>query len=111
MNCIVWDKRTVELSDVDDAYSEMLIQVRPDFEAQFANLSPMEREVLVAIARSRNGAASISKAIRGPMTSIPRVIDRLAYKDLVKKHIEHRYRITDPVFADWILGRYGDGLP
>ena len=110
MGCVEKDKRAVNLSDIEKAYSDMLAQIEPDFEAQFRGLARGEREVLIALARSRRGIASISRATRSPPTSIPRTIGRLISKDLVKKQAEHRYAITDPVFADWIAKRYGDGL-
>ena len=110
MHCVEEGGRAVSLPDIERAYSEMLAQIGPEFEAQFGGLSRGEREVLIALARSRDGIASISRAVRAPSTSIPRTLGRLISKDLVKKHLEHRYAITDPVFSDWIVQRYGDGL-
>ena len=110
MHCIGGGGRAVALPDIERAYLEMLSQAGHDFEAQFRSLSRGEREVLIALARSRDGIASISRAVRSPPTSIPRTLGRLISKDLVKRHLEHRYAITDPVFADWIIQRYGDGL-
>ena len=112
MNCVGRaGECTVTLRDIDAAYAGMLGQVSPDFEAQFNSLSCREREVLIALSRSKSGAASISRAARAPQTSIPRALGRLISKDLVVKHTEHSYRITDPVFADWIVQRYGADFP
>lgn len=112
MNCVGRaGECTVTLRDIDAAYADMLGQISPDFEAQFSGLSCREREVLIALSRSKSGAASISRAARAPQTSIPRALGRLISKDLVAKQAEHRYRITDPVFADWIVRRYGADFP
>ena len=110
LRCVEEGKHAVMLPDIEKAYSDMLAQIGPDFEAQFRSLSRGEREVLIALARSRSGIASISRATRSPPTSIPRTLGRLISKDLVEKRVEHRYAITDPVFSDWIAKRYGDGL-
>ena len=110
MRSIEEDKPVVTAADIEAAYPDMLAQIGRDLEAQFSMATPMERDVLVALACSKDRAGALARAIRAPMSSIPRALARLAAKDLVERQPNHRYRITDDVFADWIAKRYGSDL-
>lgn len=110
MRCIEGDKSDVTAADIESAYPDMLAQIGRDLEAQFNMATPMERDVLIALAHSKDRAGALARAIRAPMSSIPRALDRLAAKDMVEKQPDHRYRIADNVFADWIAKRYGSDL-
>lgn len=111
VRCREGTRRTISLSDVERAYEDMIARLGFDFESQFRGFSDREREVLIAIAHSDNGVASIAKRINAPLTSIPMALRRLISKDMVRKHMEHRYMIIDPVFADWLRTRFDYDLP
>ena len=111
LRCIEEGKSAVARADIERAYPDMLAQIGGDFEAQFGAASPMEREVLIALAHSRNRAGLIARALQAPTSSIPRTLGRLMAKDLVEKQPDRRYRIADGVFADWIAQRYNGDMP
>ena len=111
VRCREGGKRSVSASDVEGAYEDMIARLDYDFESQFRALSEREREVLIAMAHSDNGVTSIARRIRAPPTSIPITLRRLISKDMARKHMEHRYMIADPVFADWLLARFNGDLP
>lgn len=111
MRCIEEEKPSVTAADVEGSYPDMLAQIGRDLEAQFNMAPPMERDVLIALAHSKNRAGLLARDLQVPVSSIPRALARLAAKDLVERRPDHRYGITDGVFADWIAQRYGGGLP
>lgn len=111
VRCRESDKQSISLSDVEGAYGDMITRLDLEFESQFRSLSEREREVLIAMAHSDNGVTSIARRINALPTSIPMTLRRLVSKDMVRKHMEHRYMIADPVFADWLLARFNGDLP
>ena len=111
LRCIEAGKSAVARADIDGAYPDMLAQLGGEFEAKFGAASPMEREVLIALAHSKNRAGLMARALQVPMPSIPRALERLIAKDLVEKQPDRRYRIADGVFADWIAKRYSSDMP
>ena len=108
VRCREGGRRSISPSDVERAYEDMIARLGFDFESQFRSFSDREREVLIAMAHSDNGVATIAKRINAPLTSIPMTLRRLISKDMVRKHMEHRYMIIDPVFADWLRSRFDD---
>jgi len=53
LDCLEKDKKkTVTESDVQKAYSEMIIQLDPDFSNHFTTFSDLEKEILIALANS-----------------------------------------------------------
>ena len=111
VRCREGGKRSISPSDVEGAYGDMIARLDSDFESQFRSLSERERDVLIAMAHSDNGVTSIGRRINAPPTSIPITLRRLVAKDAVRKHMEHRYMIADPVFADWLLARFNGDPP
>lgn len=111
VRCREGGKRSVSAPDVEGAYEDMIARLDFDFVSQFRGLSEREREVLIAMAHSDNGITSIGRRINAPPTSIPITLRRLISKDMAKKHMEHRYMIADPVFADWVRARFNGDLP
>lgn len=104
-------RRSISASDVEAAYADMIAMLGFDFESQFRGFSERERDVLIAMANSCNGVSSIANRINAAPTSIPMTLRRLISKDMVRKHMEHRYMIVDHVFADWLRSRFGSELP
>ncbi|HEX9845811.1 MAG TPA: ATP-binding protein [Candidatus Nitrosotenuis sp.] len=100
-------KKQVEESDVQVAYSEMILQLDPDFNNNFSTFSPLEKEILIALATGSKSPAEISSEIRKPMSTLPKTLTRLMNQDVVEKYQEAKYRITDPILSDWLNRRYG----
>lgn len=111
VRCRESGRRSISLSDVEAAYADMIDMLGFDFESHFRGFSERERDVLIAMANSSNGVSSIANRINAAPTSIPMTLRRLISKDMVRKHMEHRYIIIDHVFADWLRSRFGSELP
>jgi AAA+ ATPase superfamily predicted ATPase len=100
-------KKQIGEADVQAAYSEMILQLDPDFSNNFAAFSPLEKEILIALATGSKSPAEISAEIRKPMSTLPKTLTRLMNQDTVEKYQEAKYRITDPILSDWLNRRYG----
>ena len=66
LRCIEGDKPVVTAADIEAAYPDMLAQIGRDLEAQFNMATPMERDVLIALAHSKDRAGALARAIRAP---------------------------------------------
>jgi len=100
LDCLEKDKKTVTESDVQKAYSEMIIQLDPDFGNHFTTFSDLEKEILIALANSIESPSEIASEIRKPASTLPKILTRLINQDVVERYREGKYRIIDPIFAD-----------
>lgn len=96
----------IDESKVQQAYSELLLQLDPDFNAHFDTYSDLEKEILIALAGGLDTPATIAREIRKPLSSLPKTITRLINQNIIERPREGKYRITDPIFADWLNQRY-----
>lgn len=106
LDCFEKGKNDVKEQDVEKAYSGMLVQLDPDFSNLFATFSDLEKEILIALANSKDSLLAIASEIRKPPTTLPKTLTRLINQDIVEKHMEAKYRIVDAIFADWLSKRY-----
>jgi len=104
------DWHTIEESDVEDSYEEMLTQLDGEFTTYFATFSDFEKDTLIALAKGNHSPSSIATEVRKPLSSIPQIMIRLLNADVVEKYKEASYRIADPVFSDWLARRYAELL-
>jgi len=91
---------------VKNAYDEMIQQLDPEFSTYFKSFADFEKEVLIALAQGKTSPSSIAREIRKPLSSLPQILNRLMSHGIVEKYVEGRYRISDPVFSDWLARRY-----
>jgi AAA+ ATPase superfamily predicted ATPase len=103
---IVKEKKTLHKQDIRDAYDEMIQQLDGEFSAYFKSFTDFEKEVLIALAHGKTKPSSIAKEIRKPISSLPQILSRLMSQGICEKYTEGHYRISDPVFSDWLAGRY-----
>lgn len=108
LNTLGSNKNQIRQSDVQKAYSEMILQLDPDFNNHFGTFSDLEKEILIALAVGVASPAAIATEIRKSMFSLPKTLTRLMNQDVVERYREGRYRLTDPIFADWLSQRYAD---
>lgn len=84
----------------------MIQQLDPEFSTYFKSFADFEKEVLIALAQGKTSPSSIAREIRKPLSSLPQILNRLMSHGIVEKYVEGRYRISDPVFSDWLARRY-----
>ncbi len=100
------NRHLVVQSDVQNAYSEMILKLDPDFSNHFGTFSDLEKEILIALSGGFDNPAKIAAEIRKPASTLPKTLMRLMNQDIVERYRDGRYRLTDPIFSDWLSRRY-----
>jgi len=77
-----------------------------EFSTYFKSFTDFEKEVLIALAHGKTNPSSMAQETRKPISSLPQILHRLMSHGIVEKYLEGRYRISDPVFSDWLSQRY-----
>jgi len=91
---------------VDKAYEDMVVSLDGEFDNYFSNFSPLEREILVALATGSIQPSEVARAVRKPIFNISKTLTTLMNYSIIEKPMKGQYRITDPVFADWLNRRF-----
>ena len=91
---------------VDKAYEDMVVSLDGEFDNYFSNFSPLEREILVALATGSIQPSEVARAVRKPIFNISKTLTKLMNYSIIEKPMKGQYRITDPVFADWLNRRF-----
>ena len=91
---------------VDKAYEDMVVSLDGEFDNYFSNFSPLEREILVALATGSIQPSEVARAVRKPIFNISKTLTTLINYSIIEKPMKGQYRITDPVFADWLNRRF-----
>ncbi len=91
---------------VDKAYEDMVVSLDGEFDNYFRNFSPLEREILVALATGSIQPSEVARAVRKPIFNISKTLTKLMNYSIIEKPMKGQYRITDPVFADWLNRRF-----
>lgn len=99
-------KSSLDKQDVKNAYDEMIQLLDGEFSTYFKSFTDFEKEVLIALAHGKTNPSSMAQEIRKPISSLPQILHRLMSHGIVEKYVEGRYRISDPVFSDWLSQRY-----
>ncbi|MBI2183429.1 MAG: ATP-binding protein [Thaumarchaeota archaeon] len=92
--------------EIDRAYGDMILSLDGEFENYFAIFSPLEREILVALATGRIQPSGIAREVRKPIFNISKTLATLMNYMIIERPMKGQYRITDPVFADWLNNRF-----
>jgi hypothetical protein len=99
-------KSSLDEQDVENAYGEMIQQLDGEFSTYFKSFTDFEKKVLIALAHGNTNPSSVAREIRKPISSLPQILNRLMNHGVVEKYVEAHYRISDPVFSDWLAQRY-----
>jgi len=91
---------------VDKAYEDMVVSLDGEFDNYFRNFSPLQREILVALATGSIQPSEVARAVRKPIFNISKTLTTLMNYSIIEKPMKGQYRITDPVFADWLNRRF-----
>jgi Predicted ATPase (AAA+ superfamily) len=93
-------------TEVDRAYEDMVVSLDGEFDNYYSNFSPLEREILVALAIGKIQPSEVARAVRKPIVNISKTLTALMNYSIIEKPMKGQYRITDPVFADWLNRRF-----
>lgn len=96
----------LDKQDVDAAYDEMIQSLDGEFSTYFKCFTDFEKEILTALAHGKTNPSLMAQETRKPISSLPQILHRLINHGIVEKYVEGRYRISDPVFSDWLSRRY-----
>lgn len=91
---------------VEDAYEDMILGLDGEFENYFATFSPLEREVLVALATGSIQPSEVAREVRKPIFNISKTLTTLINYGVIDRPMKAQYRLADPVFADWLNRRF-----
>ncbi|MCJ7761174.1 ATP-binding protein [Candidatus Bathyarchaeota archaeon] len=91
---------------VDGAYEDIVVSLDGEFENYFSNFSPLEREILVALAIGKIQPSEVAREVRKPIFNISKTLTTLMNYGIIEKPMKGQYRITDPVFTDWLNRRF-----
>lgn len=91
---------------VGRAYEDMVLGLDGEFENYFSTFSPLEREILVALATGKIQPSEVAREVRKPIFNISKTLTMLMNYGVIERPMKGQYRITDPVFADWLNRRF-----
>jgi AAA+ ATPase superfamily predicted ATPase len=97
---------SVAEEQVHKAYENMVVSLDGEFENYFGKFSPLEREILVALATGKIQPSEVAREVRKPIFNISKTLTTLINFGIIEKPMTGQYRITDPVFADWLNRRF-----
>ncbi|MEM3795245.1 MAG: helix-turn-helix domain-containing protein, partial [Thermoprotei archaeon] len=97
---------TITVEAVERAYEDMVLGLDGEFENCFNAFTPLEREILVALATGKTQPSEIAREVRKPIFNISKTLTTLMNHGVIERPIKAHYRITDPVFADWLNRRF-----
>ena len=92
---------------VDKAYENIVVGLDGEFDNYLRNFSPLEREILVALAIGEIQPSEVARAVRKPIVNISKTLTKLMNYSIIERPMKGQYRITDPVFSDWLNRRFG----
>lgn len=102
----VGQEGTVTEERVDKAYEDMVLGLDGEFENYLAAFSPLEREILAALALGRVQPSEVAREVRRPIFNISKTLATLVNYGIIERPAKGRYRISDPVFSDWLGRRF-----
>lgn len=91
---------------VKSAYDAMIKSESADFEGILGGLSLVQKAVLKAIAKEPTSAPYAKRYLAAHSlypSSAQKAMQSLIDRDLLEKDKEGKYRLTDPVFGDWLV--------
>ena len=97
---------TVLEERVGKAYEDMILGLDGEFENYFGTFSPLEREILAALAIGKIQPSEVAREVRKPIFNISKTLTTLMNYGIIERPMKGQYRITDPVFADWLNRRF-----
>ncbi len=91
---------------IDKAYEDMILGLDGEFGNYFATFSPLEREILLALATGSVQPSEVAREVRKPIFNISKTLANLMNFGIIERPMKGQYRISDPVFGDWLSRRF-----
>jgi len=91
---------------IDRAYEDMIVSLDGEFENYFAIFSPLEREILLALATGSIQPSEVAREVRKPIFNISKTLITLMNFGVIERPMKGQYRMIDPIFADWLNRRF-----
>lgn len=91
---------------VNEVYEHMLIGLDGEFETYFGSFSPVEREILIALAIGMKRPSEIAREVGKPMENISKTLKLLLNCGVIERPRTGYYKMSDPVFYDWMNRRF-----
>jgi uncharacterized protein len=104
---LVGPGHSIAEKQVEKAYEDMVMSLDGEFDNYFSNFSPLEREILVVLAIGKIQPSEVARAVRKPIVNISKTLTTLLNYSIIERPMKGQYRITDPIFADWLNRRFG----
>ncbi len=93
-------------ADVSRVYEDMVNSLDGEFDNYFSIFSPLEKEILVALATGKIKTSEVAREVRKQITHISKTLTLLQNYGIVERPMTGQYRISDPVFSDWLNRRF-----
>ncbi len=106
----VGDRASINQDQIQTSYEDMLLSLDGEFQNYFATFSPTEREILAAIASGKSKASEIAREARKQIFNISKDLGKLSNYGIIERPSTGQYRMTDPVFTDWLSRRFRSSL-
>jgi predicted transcriptional regulator len=91
---------------VGRAYEDMVLGLDGEFDSYFSTFTPLEREILVALATGKIQPSEVAREVRKPIFNISKTLTTLMNYGVIERPMKGQYRIADAVFADWLNRRF-----
>lgn len=88
------------------AYEGIVIGLDGEFDNYFSIFSPMEREILVALANGRIRPTEVARGGQKGIGQHSKTLTMLVNYGTIEKPMTGQYGIADPVFCDWLIRRF-----
>jgi predicted transcriptional regulator len=84
----------------------MILSLDGEFENYFATFSPLEREILLALAMGSIQPSEVAREVRKPIFNTSKTLTTLMNYGIIERPMKGQYRIADPIFGDWLNRRF-----
>ncbi|MDG7025989.1 MAG: hypothetical protein JRN11_04515 [Nitrososphaerota archaeon] len=91
---------------VGRAYEGMVLGLDGEFDSYFSDFTPLEREILAALATGKIRPSEVAREVRKPIFNISKTLTTLMNYGVIERPMKGQYRIADSVFADWLSRRF-----
>ncbi len=91
---------------IDKEYEDIVLGLDGEFENYFVTFSPLDKEILIALVSGKIRTSEIAREVRKPIVNISKNLRILLNYGVVTRPLEGQYKMTDPVFNDWLRRRF-----
>jgi len=100
--------KKVTIAEVEEAYLDMLSELNMEFASSLDKLNSKSKtygDMIISLSKYES-PVKIAENIRVPQGFLPKYLNYLIEIGIVRKLERGKYRLTDPVFRDWVLKKF-----